>query len=144
MTDTRDAKKIQQNASTAFYLAQVRAGFTKTMETFHLHLYGPDRGPLPTSFEQAFERLGQLPMIYLEGDGSFVWTQPGGREQIFGMLYDAADRLQYVELRGQCSVAIWQQLIGALRGESNHDLAVFRLPQRQWQDLQTFEETSLR
>ena len=113
------------------------------METFHLHLYGPDRGPLPTSFEKAFERLQQLPKIYLEGDGSFVWTQPGAHEQLFGMLYDAADELQYVELRGQCSVAIWQQLIDALRGDENYDLAVFRLPQRQWQDLQTFEETTL-
>ena len=114
------------------------------MNTFHVYLYGPDCGALETSFEDAAARLEQMPRLYLEPDGSFVWTQSGGEQQIFGMLYDAANQLQYVELRGCCCRENWQRLVTAIRGATEHKLAVMSLPSRQLQDLQGFENSTFR
>ncbi|NND96549.1 MAG: hypothetical protein HKN47_04370 [Pirellulaceae bacterium] len=135
------------------------------MQSFHLYLYGTDCGPIATTFESAAARLQALPRLYLEPDGSFVWTQVGGSEQIFGMLYDAEGQLQYVELRGQCKRPTWRQLVLAIIGSdsggtaqdvaddhrldakgpigSQRDgLLVMNLPGRQLQELQRFEETA--
>lgn len=112
------------------------------MQSFHIYLYGPDCGPINTTFEATALRLEQLPRLCFEPDGSFVWTQFGGEEQIFGMLYDANDSLQYVELRGQCLHETWQRLITAIKGKCSHDLAVLCLPERQLQDLQGFEKAA--
>ena len=111
------------------------------MNTFHLYLYGPNCGPIETTFDDASERLSNLDRLAFEADGSFVWTPTRG-EQVFGMLYDAADRLQYVELRGQCNLACWQTLIQAVRGDCKHEMAVMSLPGRQLHDLQDFENSA--
>jgi hypothetical protein len=113
-----------------------------SLKSFHLYLYGPDCGPIESSFEEAAGRLQSLQGLYLEPDGSFVWSKKGGAEQVYGMLYDAANKLQYVELWGDCQRAIWQQIVQAIRGDATHDLAVMVLPERQLQDLQGFEETA--
>ncbi len=58
-------------------------------------------------------------------DGSFVWTGENEqasdtahidepRWQLDGMVYDATDRIQYVELRGKCPPKEWEQLLGVL------------------------------
>jgi hypothetical protein len=110
------------------------------MTPFHLYLYGPARGPLPSSFEQAESRLRQLPLLHFEPDGSFVWTRDSGRQQIDGMLYDAAGQIQYCVLQGRCTVETWKTLLKAIAGESQAGgLEVLRLPDRRLQDLQTFE-----
>jgi hypothetical protein len=112
------------------------------LKSFHLYLYGPDCGPIESSFEATAERLKSLEGLYLEPDGSFVWSKKGGGEQVYGMLYDAAEKLQYVELWGDCQRAKWQQIVQAIRGDATHDLAVMVLPERQLQDLQRFEESA--
>ncbi len=112
------------------------------MRHFHLYLYGPDCGPIESTFQDAAERLQTIGGLYFEPDGSFVWSPDAGKQSIYGMLYDANDQLQYVELWGSCDFSTWQQVMGSLVGPVKHDLAVMSLPQRQLQDLQSFEETT--
>lgn len=120
-------------------------------KSFHIHLYGPqesDQKPIaertpaiPTSFEAAQQRLSDaLPDVLLEPDGSFAWAGP--TFQIVGMIYDAADQIQYVELRGHCDPAHLRQLIEILSGMSNIDqFLVMVLPERQWKNFQSFEKS---
>lgn len=138
-------------------LKKIRKGlreFHTQMTSFHVYLYGPLKGPIATSFEQAQQRLSELPRLYCEPDGSFVWTSPGGREQVFGMLYDAMGQIQYCELRGACSRASWRALVAAVTGyqfepasfvtagqDAAQAMVVLRLPEQILQNLQSFEET---
>jgi hypothetical protein len=101
-----------------------------------------DRKPFPTTFEQAAARLEQLPMLYFEYDGSFVWARDKGKQHIFGMLYDADGRLQYCQLQGKGSLETWKMLLAAITGDPSVDrFELLRLPDQQLQDLQSFEET---
>jgi len=109
------------------------------MTPFHLYLYGPKRGPIESSFEDAELRLKQLPMLHFEPDGSFVWTRESGKQQIFGMVYDAAGKIQYCDLRGCCKYQTWKLLCAAIAGEGVEEFEVMVLPDQQLQDLQTFE-----
>lgn len=54
------------------------------------------------SFETACEGLGELPRLFIEPDGSFVWTgdSPQGAWQLDGNLFDRAERLCHVECKG--------------------------------------------
>lgn len=72
-------------------------------------------GRFEMSFEQAFERLELLPRMFIELDGSFVWSgqQAGRAWQIDGMLYDHNGRLQRVELTGHAPRHHWEQLLNA-------------------------------
>ena len=73
--------------------------------------------PLAVSFEEVAALLAPLPRMFIEPDGSFVWTS-GGRDpawQLDGVLYDAAGRLMYVELKGSCPVGQFDQLLAALK-----------------------------
>ena len=110
------------------------------MNSFHLYLYGPQQGPIDTSFESASSRLEMLELLHFEPDGSFVWIRGAGEQQIYGMLYDAANQIQYSELQGKCHYDTWQQLLFAIRGGPPDDLVVMSLPERQLQDLQSFEK----
>ena len=106
---------------------------------FHLYLYGPQQGPLETSFEDAQSRLNELPKLHFEPDGSFVWVRESGRQQIFGMLYDAGGRIRYCELQGKCTLPTWRELCQAIAGGGQEGLEILRLPGRTLQDLQSFE-----
>ncbi len=127
-----------------------RSANDTTSPTLRFHVHLSDRRlaePLPLSFEQAQSRLEALPRLHFEPDGSFVWA--GANYQVFGMLYDAAGLLQYVELRGECPLAIWRQLVNCMLDEPSireirrpggkSTISVMTLPQRQWQELQRFE-----
>lgn len=72
--------------------------------------------PLGATFDEAAAALGQLPRLYLELDGSFLWTAPGGPNvwQTEGVLYDRGDRLHYVELKGSCPPQEFDALLAAL------------------------------
>lgn len=62
--------------------------------------------PMGTSFESAQAYLNDLPRMYFEPDGSFVWVGETGDVtpwQVDGMVYDRNNRLLSVEMRGQCS-----------------------------------------
>ena len=106
---------------------------------FHLYLYGPGRGPIESSFEAAESRLTELPLLHFEPDGSFVWTRDSGAQQVFGMLYDAASKIQYADLRGRCECETWRQLCQAIAGRDPATLVVLQLPQQRWHDLQSFQ-----
>ena len=71
---------------------------------------------LPTSFEQAVERLEKFDRLFIELDGSFVWTgtDRNGNWQLDGMLYDYAGRLQRVELKGTCPLPEWHTILHSL------------------------------
>lgn len=109
-----------------------------SVRPFALYLYGPSGGPLDTSFEQASERLQQLERLYFEPDGSFTWVvQPGSPQQVDGMLYDARGQVQYVDIKGACSLTAWRRLSGAICPAS--ELCVLRLSDGVLQQLQQFE-----
>jgi hypothetical protein len=69
--------------------------------------------PLPVSFDEALERLGQLARCYAEPDGSFVWTSPreGLRWQVDGNLYERDERVLLVDLKGSCPPTEFDQLL---------------------------------
>lgn len=79
---------------------------------------GVESNQMDCSFEQAVLQLAQLPQLFVEPDGSFVWngiaTEPQTGDiqhwQLDGMLYDVGDRLNRVELRGSCPLKPWQKL----------------------------------
>lgn len=110
------------------------------MTSFHLYLYGPSRGPIETTFEQAAERLQQLSRLHFEPDGSFVWTPQTDHQQVFGMVFDAAGKVRYCDLQGCCDYPHWRKLCLAIAGDATDRLEVLTLPNQQWQDLQSFEQ----
>lgn len=69
--------------------------------------------PFPTTFEAAAERMQQLPRMFFELDGSFLFT--GWQDETFwrleGNLYDRRDALLYVELRIDSPRAPFEQLV---------------------------------
>jgi hypothetical protein len=67
------------------------------------------------SFEEACERLGKLPRMFVEGDGSFVWVGPAAsRWQVDGQFIDRGGRLLLVDLRGTTPPADFDALLTAL------------------------------
>ncbi len=68
------------------------------------------------SFEAAIERLGLLPRMFCEPDGSFVWVSSHGEPawQVDGNLYDRNDRLLFVDLKGTCPAEQFERLLSAL------------------------------
>ncbi|TWU40962.1 hypothetical protein [Novipirellula artificiosorum] len=111
------------------------------MKSLHVYLYGPNRGPIPTSFEEAASRLELHPRLHFEPDGSFVWSLDA-QEQVFGMLYDAQRQLQYVDLQGTCRLETWQQLVAAVVGGSVEKCMVMVIPTRELQDLPSFQQAT--
>ncbi len=71
--------------------------------------------PMPVSFEQAADRLQELPRMFFEPDGSFVWVgdEQGQRWQVDGQLTDRDGRLLFVELKGDCPANQFDQLLAA-------------------------------
>jgi hypothetical protein len=81
------------------------------MLKFHVNLFGH---PFTWTWEQAAERLGQLPRMIFEPDGSWVWSGGVGPErwQVDGHLFDFSERLYRVELHGECPEEQMDQLLG--------------------------------
>jgi hypothetical protein len=104
------------------------------MLTFHASIYGgpPENArPLPVTFDQALAALQQLERLFIEPDGSFVWTgstKDGEPWQVDGNLIDRGDALAYVELKGRCPQDQFECLLTAF-GWPQATLA-FHLPQR--------------
>lgn len=94
--------------------------------------------PLSVAFEQVEERLSRFPNVHFEPDGSFVWgaTEQGpyfGRLwQLDCMLYDRENRIQYVELKGNCDRTTWEMLIEVLAGVECNPLVVQWIEQGVW------------
>lgn len=73
---------------------------------------------LPCTFEAAAASLEQLPLLFFEPDGSFVWGKGAGQErwQVDGLLMDGGERLQFAGLRGKCPKSALDQLLEAIAG----------------------------
>jgi hypothetical protein len=72
--------------------------------------------PFAKSFEAASEELLALERMFLEPDGSFVWVSAAKERpwQLDGVLYDRAERLLYVDLKGACTPGDFDRLLAAL------------------------------
>ncbi len=88
----------------------------------------PDKR-LPQSFERLADQLATIPGMFFEMDGSFVWVDhhPAQLYQMDGMVYDRADKIEYVEIKGACSVRQWQTLCQALCGQAIETAANYSL-----------------
>jgi hypothetical protein len=69
--------------------------------------------PLAISFDEALERLARLPRMFVEPDGSFVWTSPAGDRpwQVDGNLFEREGRVLLVDLKGSCPPAEFDRLL---------------------------------
>jgi hypothetical protein len=90
------------------------------MLRFHASVHGSehaDPGPLAISFDAALAALESLPRLFVEPDGSFVWTGtgPNGQPwQVDGNLIDRGECLAYVELKGSCPTEQFDALLRTL------------------------------
>jgi hypothetical protein len=90
------------------------------MLKFHVCVHGSSQqasGPLEVTFDSALQSLAQLPRMFIEPDGAFVWTgaTPNGQAwQVDGNLVDQGDVLAYVELKGNCPTEQLDKLLPAL------------------------------
>jgi len=68
------------------------------------------------SFEQAAAALARLPRMFIEPDGSFVWTSAAADApwQVDGVLYDRDGHLLFVDLKGNCPPAEFDRLLAAV------------------------------
>jgi hypothetical protein len=68
------------------------------------------------TFDRCAEILATLPRMFIEPDGSFVWTgeQDGRAWQIDGVLYDQGPHLAYAEISGSAPPDEFDQLLAAL------------------------------
>lgn len=72
--------------------------------------------PLAVGFDEALRRLADLPRLYVEPDGSFVWTSPAAerRWQVDGNLFERRGRVLLVDLKGSCPAGEFDRLLAAL------------------------------
>jgi hypothetical protein len=96
------------------------------MRRFHLIVQpAPPAAYFPLSFETACRRLQELPRLFIEPDGSFVWRGP--QWQLDGLLVDRAEHVLYVELKGCCPEDALRDLLSCLREPET--ALTFQLPQ---------------
>jgi len=96
-----------------------------------VHAVGDSAEGMSVTFDQALAALKWFDRLFIEPDGSFVWTgatADGERWQVDGSLIDQGDCLAYVELKGTCPEEQIDQLLSAL-GWPEAGL-VFQLQQR--------------
>lgn len=72
--------------------------------------------PLAIGFDVALERLAALERMYVEPDGSFVWTsrREGLSWQVDGNATERDGKVLLVDLRGSCPPPEFDRLLGAL------------------------------
>ncbi len=72
--------------------------------------------PMGMSFEASQSHLNNLPRMYFEPDGSFVWvgdTDDRSPWQVDGVVYDRNGSLHSVEMRGHCPEQTFDTLLTA-------------------------------
>ncbi len=90
------------------------------VQTFHIAVRGGQNvspTALSVTFDQALTAMERLDRLFIEPDGSFVWTGslPNGTGwQVDGNLIDQGERLAYVELKGRCPEPQLNQILGTL------------------------------
>lgn len=113
------------------------------MTPFHIHLHGPGGGPIGGRFEAAAERLQKMDRLVFEPDGSFAWADRASGAEVTGIVYDAAGRIQYVELRGRLPMGSWRAIVAAIDPAMRPDAVVVVLPGGGRKNLQEFERSSI-
>lgn len=68
------------------------------------------------TFDAAAAALSELPRLFFEPDGSFVWVSAAQEPawQIDGLLYDRGPALAYIELKGTCPPEALDQLLSGI------------------------------
>jgi len=103
------------------------------MLKFHTSVRGRQSADdaLTTTFDDALNAMAKLDRLFIEPDGSFVWTgvaADGQAWQVDGNLIDRGDSLAYVELNGLCPEAEFNRLLSIF--DSQEVPLAFHLPQR--------------
>ena len=64
------------------------------------------------------EKLGRMPGMLFEMDGSFVWVDHDftPASQMDGMVYDRQGKLEYVEIKGACNAHQWHAICRVVCG----------------------------
>src|SRR5262245_5374620 len=96
-----------------------------------IHGGGSAKDSLSVTFDQALSALDQFDRLFIEPDGSFVWTghtEDGESWQVDGNLIDRGDFLAFVELNGRCPKEPFDRLLAALGWPSTK--LSFQLPRR--------------
>lgn len=71
--------------------------------------------PMAVGFDEAIGRLGELPRLYAEPDGSFVWTSSRDAEarwQVDGNAFERDGRVLLVDVKGSCPPREFDLLLG--------------------------------
>jgi len=87
------------------------------MLVFHVSIHGLATAALEVTFDAALDSLRRLQRMFIEPDGSLVWTgqtPAGERWQVDGNLIDRGDVLAYVELKGSCPEEQFDEILRAL------------------------------
>jgi len=84
--------------------------------------------PLSVQFDEAVERLKELPRMFIELDGAFVWRddQQTDSWQLDGCLYDRDQHVVYVDVVGRCPPREFDRLLRCLKWPESRLL--FQLP----------------
>jgi len=71
--------------------------------------------PMAADFDESFDRLRALDRMFVEPDGSFVWTSPreGVSWQVDGNAFEKEGRVLLVDLKGSCPADAFDRLLGA-------------------------------
>lgn len=72
--------------------------------------------PMTVGFDEALARLAALPRLFVEPDGSFVWTSPHDSNQwwqVDGNAFERDGRVQLVDMKGSCPPREFDLLLGA-------------------------------
>jgi hypothetical protein len=85
-----------------------------------LRIYAQEGKRLPRSFESFVAALSDWRGMFIEMDGSFVWSivVDGLRHQIDGMVYDREGAIEYLELKGNLTPDSWTQLLQTLADDA--------------------------
>ncbi len=93
---------------------------TELSTRMHIHLLAEPQILLSqdtlmnVTFESVADKLQSFDRMYFEMDGSFVWTGNSPLAwQLDGMVYDLGQQIQRIELKGQCPIDPWRQLLHA-------------------------------
>ncbi len=86
---------------------------------------------MAVSFDDVLAELAQLPRLFIEPDGSFVWRgrdNDGDAWQVDGNLIDRGEALDYLELKGSCPAERLDEILRPL-GWPDRPL-LFQLPRQ--------------
>jgi len=89
------------------------------MQRFFVRVFAADgagKKALRVTFDSAYSALEELPNLFIEPDGSFVWrgAEPLSAWQVDGNLVDGGQSLYYCELKGTCPAERLAQLLHCL------------------------------